>query len=99
MAAAARSKLGKYVIPLQNPDVAMAMQGWNKVLEFKESFSEAMMIRWRLEIAFAELEEEASAVKNGHPLAWWPNKPWIMSRIILIHLPSPWPFGFMIWKT
>jgi hypothetical protein len=69
MAAAARSKLGKYVIPLQNPDVAMVMHGWNKVLAFKESFSEAMMIRRRLETAFAELEEEARGDKNGHPLA------------------------------
>ena len=58
MAAAARAKLRTYEIPLDKTEVAMVMQGWNKVLAFKETFSEAMMIRWRLEIAFAELEEE-----------------------------------------
>jgi hypothetical protein len=76
------------------------MQGWNKVLAFKESLSEAMMIRWRLEIAFAELEEEASGDKNGrHADSHAANKPWVKSRIILGHLPLPRPFGFMIWKT
>jgi nitric oxide synthase oxygenase domain/subunit/hemoglobin-like flavoprotein len=66
MAAATRAKLRMYEIPLQNPDVAMVMQGWNKVLAFKESFSEAMMIRWRLEIALAEIEEEASEDRDGN---------------------------------
>jgi nitric oxide synthase oxygenase domain/subunit/hemoglobin-like flavoprotein len=58
MAAASRAKLRTYETPLQKPDVAMVMQGWNKVLAFKESFSEAMMIRWRLEIAFFDLQDE-----------------------------------------
>jgi hemoglobin-like flavoprotein len=38
-------------LPLTNPDICMAMQIWNKTLAFSTSFSEAVVLHWRLLVA------------------------------------------------
>lgn len=40
-------------VPLDRSDVCMAMQTWNKVLAFRSSFSEALVLQWRLLLAAA----------------------------------------------